>query len=39
MNELLNQLEALETRGIYAAAYADDMAIVVCENSRAKFEE
>jgi len=39
MDDLLNQLEVLEARGIYATAYADDLAIVIYESSRAKIEE
>jgi len=39
MDDLLNRLEVLEISGVYATAYADDLAIVVGENSRAKLEE
>jgi len=39
MDELLNQLKVLEARRIYVTTYADDLAIVIHENSRVKIEE
>jgi len=39
MDELLDKLEMLEPRGITATAYADDLALVICENSRTRIEE
>lgn len=39
MDELLNQLQTLETEKIYATAYADDLALIICEDSRTKIEE
>jgi len=37
MDELLDKLEILE--GVTATAYADDLALIICENSRVKIEE
>jgi len=39
MDELLSEMETLEAKGTYATAYADDLALVVGENSRTKVEE
>jgi len=39
MDELLDGLEVLGLRGVCATAYADDLALIICENSRAKIEE
>jgi len=38
MDDLLNKLEMLEHRNAYATAYADDLALLVCENSRVAIE-
>jgi len=39
MDELLNQLKELETENVYVhTAYADDLALLICEKSRASIE-
>jgi len=38
MDDLLNQLRELEDRGTRATAYADDLALLICENSRSNIE-
>jgi len=38
MDDLLNELETLEHSNTYATAYADDLALLICENSRAAIE-
>jgi len=39
MDELLSKLETLETRGVSATAYADDMALIVGENNIQKLKK
>jgi len=39
MDELLDKLQELETRRITTVAYADDLALIVCKDSRTKIEE
>jgi len=38
MDDLLNKLRPLEAENVYATAYADDLALLICERSRVSIE-
>jgi len=38
MDDLLNQLRVFKDRSTYAMTYANDLALLICENSRASIE-